>query len=63
MSNITITIFVLFIGLWFYSAYSIFTSEFEDQKAKTFWSIGIVFVPFLAFFYLFMKKDMLKPNL
>ncbi len=59
MSNVTITIFVLFIVLWFYSAYSIFSNEFKEEKAKVFWRIGIVFVPFLTFFYLFMKKDLL----
>ena len=60
MSNISITIFVLFIVFWFYSIYSVFFSEFEDEKAKIFWRIGILFVPFLALFYLFMKKDLLK---
>ncbi len=60
MSNVTITILILFIGVWFYSAYSIFSNEFKDQKAKVFWSIGIIFVPFLTFFYLFMKKDLLR---
>ena len=60
MSNVTITIFVLFIVLWFYSAYSIFSNEFKEEKAKVFWRIGIVFVPFLTFFYLFMKKDLLE---
>ena len=60
MSNITITVLVLFLALWLYCAISIFTSEFKDEKAKTFWIIAIVFVPFLAFFYLFMKKNLLK---
>ncbi len=59
MSNVTISVLVLFIVFWFYSAYSIFSSEFREEKAKVFWRIGIVFVPFLAFFYLFMKKDLL----
>jgi len=60
MSNITLVVFVLFLALWLYCAISIFTSEFKDKKAKIFWMIGIVFVPFLAFFYLFMKKNLLK---
>ena len=60
MSNITIVVFVLFLVLWFYSIISIFTSEFKEKKAKTFWIIGILLVPFLAFFYLFMKRDLLK---
>lgn len=60
MSNITIAVFVLFLGFWLYSAISIFTSEFKDKKAKIFWTIGIVFVPFLAFFYIFMRGNLLK---
>lgn len=60
MSNITVIVLILFIALWLYCAISIFTNEFKDEKAKVFWSIGIVFVPFLAFFYLFMKKSLLK---
>lgn len=59
MSNITIAIIVLFLGLWIYSIISILTSEFNDKKAKVFWVIGIIFVPVLAFFYIFMKKNLL----
>ena len=59
MSNATIAIFVLFIALWFYAAYSIFSSDFKEREAKVFWTIGIIFVPFLTFFYLFIKKDLL----
>ena len=60
MSNGTIVVFILFVVFWIYSIISIFSSEFRDEKAKIFWRIGIVFVPFLAFFYLFMKKNLLK---
>jgi hypothetical protein len=60
MSTISISVLVLFLALWLYCAISIFSSEFKDQKAKVFWMIGIVFVPFMAFFYLFMKKNLLK---
>jgi len=60
MSNITLILMVLFLGLWLYCAISIFTSEFKSPKAKVFWVVGIIFVPFLAFFYLFMKKNLLK---
>ena len=60
MSNTSITIFILFIALWLYTVYSIFSSEFKSQEAKIFWRIGIVFVPFLTFFYLFFKKDLLS---
>ena len=60
MSNLTLAVFFLFLALWVYCAISIFTNEFKDKKAKVFWMIGIVFVPFLAFFYLFMRKNLLK---
>ncbi len=60
MSNVTIVILVLFIAFWLYCAVSIFSSEFKSKQAKAFWVIGIIFVPFLAFFYLFMKKNLLK---
>ncbi|DAB27612.1 MAG: hypothetical protein A2513_01580 [Sulfurimonas sp. RIFOXYD12_FULL_33_39] len=60
MSNVTLVIFFLFIVFWLYSIISVFTSEFKDKKQKVFWSIGIIFVPFLAFFYLFMKKNLLQ---
>ena len=60
MSNITIALLFLFLSIWLYAAISIFTNEFRDEKAKVFWVIGIVFVPFLAIFYLFMKKNLLK---
>jgi len=60
MDNITIIIFILFIIIWFYSLISVFTSEFRDDKQKVFWRIGLVFVPFLALFYIFMKKNLLR---
>jgi len=60
MSNITIAVLVLFLVFWSYCAISIFTNEFKNKKAKIFWIIAIVFVPFLAFFYIFMKKNLLK---
>ncbi|WP_415396483.1 hypothetical protein [Sulfurimonas sp. CS5] len=59
MSNITIAIIVLFLVFWLYSVISILTGEFVDKKQKVFWVIGIIFVPFLAFFYVFMKKKLL----
>ena len=60
MQNTTIVIFVFIAALWFYSIASIFTNEFKDEKQQVFWKIGIIFVPFLAFFYVFMKKNLLK---
>ena len=60
MSNITIIIAILFIALWLYAVSSVFFNEFQDKKDEVFWKIGIIFVPPLAFFYVFMKKDLLK---
>jgi hypothetical protein len=60
MNNITIVVLILFLAIWIYTITSVFTSEFKDKKAKVFWKIGLIFVPFLAFFYLFMKKDLVK---
>ncbi len=59
MSNITLGIIVLFIALWIYAIASILSSEFNDKKAKVFWTIGVIFVPVLAIFYLFMRKNLL----
>ena len=59
MSNVTISVIVLFIGIWVYSMVSILSNDFRDKKAKVFWIIGVIFVPFLAFFYIFMKKNLL----
>jgi len=60
MDNLPIAIFVIFIIAWFYSLISVFTSEFKEEKAKVFWRIGLIFVPFLVFFYLYMKKDLIN---
>jgi len=56
MSNITIMVVILFLALWIYSISSIYTREFNNDKEKVFWRIGIIFVPLLAFFYIFMKN-------
>lgn len=60
MSSLTIAVFVFFLIFWLYTVISIFSSEFKEKKAKTFWVVGILLVPFLAFFYLYMKKDLLS---
>lgn len=60
MSNVTLIIFFLFMVFWLYSIISILTSKFKDKRQKVFWSIGVIFVPFLAFFYVFMKKKLLQ---
>ena len=61
MSTLSLAIFAMFLLLlWFYSIFSSFSDEFKDQKQKIFWRIGLIFVPFLAFFYIFMKKKLLR---
>lgn len=60
MSNITISIFSIILAFWIYSIFSIYTGSFKNSEEKIFWKIGIVLVPFLAFFYIFRKKDLLK---
>lgn len=60
MGNITIAVLLLILGLWVYSLISILSNEFKNEKEKTFWVIGIVIVPLLAFFYVFKRKDLLK---
>ena len=57
MENSTIVILVLIIALWLYSIVSIFSNEFKDEEQKVFWKIGIIFVPLLAFFYVFYEKE------
>lgn len=59
MSNVSISVFFLFVAFWVYSIISVYGAKFKEEKQKTFWLIGIVFVPPLAFFYLFMKKNLL----
>jgi hypothetical protein len=60
MTNIAITVLLLIAALWFYSFISILSNEFKNEKEKTFWIIGIIVVPLLSFFYVFIKKDLLK---
>jgi len=59
MSNITIAVLFLLLGIWIYAIGSILTNEFNDKKAKVFWTIGVIFVPVLAIFYIFMRKNLL----
>ncbi|PHS39204.1 MAG: hypothetical protein COB07_07135 [Sulfurovum sp.] len=60
MSNVTIMILVFFIVFWFYCISSALLNKFKSEKAKVFWIIGLVFVPFLSFFYIYFKKDLLE---
>lgn len=59
MSNISILILVVLVGIWIYSVGSVLTNEFKDKRAKVFWIIAVIFVPILSIFYLFMKKNLL----
>ncbi len=60
MSNITLILISLFVLLWFYCMHSAVFSKFKNENEKVFWIIGLVFVPPLSFFYIFVKKDLLK---
>ena len=60
MSTLSLAIFAMFLLFWFYSIGSVFSNECIDKKQKIFWRIGIIFVPFLALFYVFMRKNLLK---
>ena len=60
MSNVTIMILVFFIVFWFYCITSALLNKFKNEKDKVFWIIGLVFVPFLSFFYIYFKKDLLE---
>ena len=60
MSNITLILISLFILLWFYCMASAIFNKFKNEKEKVFWIIGLVFVPPLSFFYIYLKKDLLE---
>ena len=60
MSNVTIIILSVFIVFWFYCIASVLFNNFKKEKEKVFWLIGLVFVPFLSFFYIYFKKDLLE---
>ena len=60
MHDITIVLLIWFVAIWVYSIVSIFSGEFKEKKQKVFWTIAVIFVPFLALFYIFMKKNLLK---
>jgi len=60
MTSIVFAVLILFVGLWIYSVISIFSNEFKSSDEKIFWVIGIIFVPLLAFFYVYKRNDLLK---
>lgn len=56
MSTSIIIVYIILILIWAYALVSVMSDEFENQKEKTFWIIGIIFVPLLALFYIIKKK-------
>jgi|GEM_PF-3088343 len=60
MTSMVFSILMLMLGLWIYSIISILSNTFKNKDEKIFWTIGIIFVPLLAFFYIFKKNDLLK---
>ncbi|MCK5110261.1 MAG: PLDc N-terminal domain-containing protein [Arcobacteraceae bacterium] len=60
MSSTALIILPLFILFWFFCIASAVFNKFKNEKAKVFWIIGLIFVPFLSFFYIFLKKDLLE---
>jgi len=59
MSDISFLAFFLFVAFWIYTIISVSRAKFKEDKQKTFWLIGVIFVPPLAIFYFFMKKNLL----
>ena len=60
MSNITLIILGLFLLFWISCiAISLF-GNYKNKKDQIFWTIGLIFVPFLSFFFVFFKKDLLE---
>ncbi len=60
MTDVTFIILPLFIVFWLFCIISAVSNEFQNKKAKIFWIVGLVFVPVLSLFYIFLKKDLLK---
>lgn len=60
MSNVTLGMIGLFVILWIYCILSCITGKFKNQKDKVFWTIALIFIPFLSFFYIYFKRDLLE---
>ncbi len=60
MSNVTLIILAIFIVFWLFCISSAIYNKFKNKKAKAFWIIGLIFIPFLSFFYIFKKSDLLE---
>jgi len=60
MSSITLSTLGLFILFWFYCIASSVLGKYKNPKDKVFWTIGLVFVPFLSFFFIYLKRDLLE---
>ncbi len=59
MTDITFIILPIFGIFWLYCLASIIGHTFKDKNKKIFWLVAVVFVPLLAFFYIFLKKDLI----
>jgi hypothetical protein len=60
LSNTTFLIIGLFIFFWIYCIASCVLGKFKNRKDKIFWTIGVIFVPFLSFFYIYLRRDLLE---
>ena len=60
MSSFTLVILGLLIIFWLFCLASAIFNKFKDEKAKVFWVIALLFIPFMSFFYIFLKKDLLE---
>ena len=59
MATYAIVVIAIVIAIWFYSIYSIISSNFKNDEEKKFWLIGVVLMPIFSLFYIFMKKDLI----
>ncbi|MEA1914355.1 MAG: hypothetical protein U9N30_03470 [Campylobacterota bacterium] len=62
MTNITFIILPLFAIFWMWCIVSVTSNKFKNKDDKVFWTIGLIFVPLLAFFYIFIKKDLFEES-
>jgi len=59
MATYAIVVIAFIIAIWFYSLYSIISSNFKNEEEKKFWLIGVLLMPVFSLFYIFTKKDII----
>ena len=59
MATYAIVVIAIIIAIWFYSLYSIISSNFKNEEEKKFWLIGVLVMPIFSLFYIFAKKDLI----